>query len=67
MTDSGPAATRSKWKECMNEEVTIFKRRRADLSPLAGPLLPPRRKKIATIGKQNKRLFSANGKRVFAN
>ena len=23
MTDSGPAAVGSKWKECMNEEVTI--------------------------------------------
>lgn len=26
MTDSGPAATGSKWKECMNEEVTIVQK-----------------------------------------
>ena len=26
MTDSGPAAVGSKWKECMNEEVTIFQK-----------------------------------------
>ena len=26
MTDSGPAATDSKWKECMNEEVTIVQK-----------------------------------------
>ena len=36
MTDSGPAATGSKWKECMNEEVTIVQKE-AGRSP---PILP---------------------------
>ena len=37
MTDSGPAATGSKWKECMNEEVTIVQKEAGRPLPLNRP------------------------------
>lgn len=64
MTDSGPAATGSKWKECMNEEVTIVQKEAGRPLPFNRPTTAAAPEENAARGKQNKKLFSGSGKRV---
>ena len=65
MTGSGPAAVGSKWKECMNEEVTIVQKEAGRPPPFSRPTTAAAPEENATKGKQNKKLFSGSGKRVY--